>query len=82
MNVKAKLIRIFTVMGWGLLGAAGLAILIAAINSKNSSVCQGMAVEINDGGKILFLNKKDLRTELEKEGFKDIKDKKVASFTC
>ena len=80
MNVKAKLIKIFTVMGWGLLGAAGLAILIAAINSKNSSVCQGMAVEINGGGKVLFLNKKDLRTELEKEGFKDIKDKKVASF--
>ncbi len=67
-------------MGWCLLGAAGLAILIAAINSKNSSLCQGMEVEINGGGKVLFLNKKELRTELEKEGFKDIKDKKIASF--
>jgi cell division protein FtsQ len=80
MNVKAKLIKIFTVMGWCLLGVAGLAILIAAINSKNSSLCQGMEVEINGGGKVLFLNKKDLRTELEKEGLKDIKDKKMASF--
>ena len=67
-------------MGWCLLGAAGLAILIAAINSKNSSLCQGMEVEINGGGKVLFLNKKELRTELEKEGLKDIKDKKIASF--
>jgi cell division protein FtsQ len=80
MNVKAKLIKIFSVLGWCLLGVTGLAILIAAINSKNSGLCQGMEVEINGGGKVLFLNKKDLRTEVEKEGLKDIKDKKMASF--
>jgi cell division protein FtsQ len=56
-----------------------LAILIAAINAKNSSLCQGLEVEINGGGKAQFLNKKDLLSMLENEGLKDLLNKKVAS---
>lgn len=79
MNIKSPLKRIFTVMGWCLLGAAALAGLIAAINHKNSSVCSGLAVEINGGAKACFLDKKEVAKMLEEGGLKDCQNKKVAS---
>jgi cell division protein FtsQ len=79
MNIKSPLKKIFTVLLWCLLGGSVLAILIAAINAKNSSLCQGLEVEINGGGKSHFLNKKDLLSMLENEGLKDLLNKKVAS---
>jgi cell division protein FtsQ len=80
MNIKRPLKKFFTVALWCLLGGSGLALLIAAINSKNSSFCNGMEVEINGGGKAFFLNKKDITTMLEAEGVKDLHNKKMASF--
>ncbi len=80
MNIKSPLKRFFTIVIWCILGGSGLALLIAAINSKNSSFCNGMDVEINGGGKVFFLNKKDIVTMLEVEGIKDLHNKKMASF--
>jgi len=80
MNIKSPLKKIFIVTLWGLLGGAVLALLVAAINSKNSSGCQGLEVEINDGAKARFLNKKDLVTILENNGLKDWHNKKTVSF--
>jgi cell division protein FtsQ len=80
MNFKSPLKKFFTVILWCLLGGSGLALLIAAINSKNSSLCQGMEVEINGGGKALFLNKKDVSGMLENEGLKDLRNRKTVSF--
>jgi cell division protein FtsQ len=80
MNIKSPLKRFFTVVLWCLLGGSGLALLVAAINSKNSSLCQGVEVEINDGGKALFLNKKDISGMLENEGLKDLRNRKTVSF--
>jgi len=80
MNIKSPLKKIFTVLLWCLLGGSVLAILIAAINAKNSSLCQGLEVEINGGAKAQFLNKKDLLSKLENEGLKDLLNKKMASF--
>ena len=34
--------KFFTVMLWCLVGGAGLALLVAAINSKNTSGCRGL----------------------------------------
>ena len=79
MNIKSPLKKIFTVLLWCLLGGSVLAILIAAINAKNSSLCQGLEVEINGGGKAQFMNKKDLLSILENEGLKDLLNKKMAS---
>jgi cell division protein FtsQ len=79
MNIKAPLKRFFTIVVWCLFGASGLAILIAAINSKNSSLCQGLELEINGGDKAFFLNKKDLIYLLENEGLKDFRNKKITS---
>ncbi len=79
MNIKAPIKRFFTITLWCLLGASGLAILIAAINSKNGSLCQGLELEINGGDKAYFLNKKDLVFLLENEGLKDLRDKKITS---
>jgi cell division protein FtsQ len=80
MNIKGPLKKFFTVLSWCLLGGASLAILIAAINSKNSSLCQGLEVEINGGNKAFFLDKKDLVSMLENDGLKDIRNKKITSF--
>lgn len=79
MNIKAPLKKFFTIIIWCLLGASGLAILIAAINSKNSSLCQGVDLEINDGDKALFLDKKELFSLLENEGLKDLRNRKITS---
>ncbi|HEV3251228.1 MAG TPA: hypothetical protein VGZ71_09775, partial [Puia sp.] len=67
------------VLLWCLLGGSGLAILIAAINAKNNSLCQGLEIEINGGDRVQFLNKKDLVSMLENEGLKDLLNKKTAS---
>lgn len=72
--------KFFMIVLWCLLGGSGLALLIAAINAKNSSLCNGMDIEINGGGKAFFLNKKDVANMLESEGIKDLHNKKVASF--
>lgn len=80
MNIKGPLKKIFTVLIWCLLGGSGLAILIAAINAKNSSLCQGLEIEINGGNKAQFLNKKDMVSLLENEGLKDLPNKKMSSF--
>ena len=80
MNIKSPLKKFFTVILWCLLGGSGLALLIAAINSKNSSLCQGMEVEINGGSKGLFLNKRDVSGMLENEGLKDLRNRKTVSF--
>jgi cell division protein FtsQ len=79
MNIKSPLKRFFTVTLWCLLGGSGLALLIAAINSKNSSLCSGLDVEINGGGKAFFINKKDVATMLENEGIKDLRNRKIVS---
>src|SRR5664279_1090182 len=80
MNIKNPVKKFFAVLLWCLLGGSGLAILIAAINSKNSSICQGVEVEINEGGKSLFLNKKDVTLMLENGRLKDLDNKKMVSF--
>jgi cell division protein FtsQ len=79
MNIKSPLKKFFTVLLWCMLCGSGLAILIAAINAKNSSLCMGLEVEINGGGKAQFVNKKDLVSMLEIEGLKDLLHKKTAS---
>jgi cell division protein FtsQ len=79
MNIKSPLKKFFTVALWCVLGGSGLALLVAAINSKNSSFCSGLEIEINGGGKSFFLNKKDVAAMLETEGAKDLRNKKVAS---
>jgi cell division protein FtsQ len=80
MNIKNPLKRIFTVVLWCLLGGSGLALLIAAINSKNSSLCQGLEVKINGGGKALFLNRKEVAVMLQNDGLQDFRNKKITSF--
>ena len=67
-------------MLWCGLGGSGLALLIAAINAKNSSLCNGIEVEINGGSKALFLNKRDVVAMLESEGISDVHNKKIESF--
>ncbi len=80
MNIKGPLKSFFTIMIWCLLGGSVLALLVAAINSKNSSLCNGMEVEINGGGKAFFLNKKDVTAILENDGMRDLRNRKIATF--
>jgi len=80
MNIKSPLKKFFMILVWCLLGGSGLALLIAAINSKNSSFCNGMEIEINGDTKAYFLNKKDVALMLENQGIKDLNSRKMASF--
>src|SRR4051812_2587354 len=80
MNIRSPLKKFFMVMLWCGLGGSGLALLIAAINAKNSSLCNGIEVEINGGSKALFLNKRDVVAMLESEGIRDVHNKKIESF--
>ncbi len=66
-------------MVWCLLGGSVLALLLAAMNHKNSSLCSGLAIEINGGGKAYFLNKKDVTQLLEAGGLDELQHKKVSS---
>jgi cell division protein FtsQ len=80
MNLKSPLKRFFTIVLWCLLGGAGIFLLVAAINSKNSSGCHGVDVEINGGGKSLFLTKREVVALLQNNGLKDWHEKRTASF--
>jgi cell division protein FtsQ len=80
MNIKSPLKKVFMVLLWGLLGGSGLALLIAAMNAKNSSLCNGLDVEINGGNKAFFLSKKDVAAMLENEGIRDLRSRKMLSF--
>jgi cell division protein FtsQ len=80
MNIKTRLKKIFTIIGWCLLGSAGMGLLVAAINAKNSSMCQGLVVEINGGSKALCLNKKDVVSLLGANGLTEIRNRKASSF--
>jgi cell division protein FtsQ len=79
MNIRSPLKKFLTVTLWCLLGGSVLALLVAAINSKNSSLCSGLEVEINGGGKAFFINKRDVAAMLENEGIKDLRNRKIVS---
>ena len=80
MNIRTPFKKIFSVVLWCALGGAVLALLIAAINKKNSSLCKGMDIQINTEGKEMFLDKNQVIVQLEKEGLKDLQGKRVQSF--
>jgi cell division protein FtsQ len=79
MNLKSPLKKVLTVMMWCLLGGSALALLIAAMNHKNSSLCNGLAVEINGGKKAYFLDKKYVSQMLEAGGLDEWRHKKISS---
>ncbi|HEY4153919.1 MAG TPA: hypothetical protein VGM24_00775 [Puia sp.] len=79
MNLGASIKKILSVVLWCALGGAALGLLVAAINKKSSSLCKGVEIQINAGGKGICLDKKDVLHLLEKEGLKDIRDKRVQS---
>ncbi len=80
MNIRTPFKKIISVVLWCALGGAVLALLVAAINKKNSNLCKGMDIQINAEGKETFLDKKEVFLRLEKEGLKDLEDKRVQAF--
>ena len=54
MFEKNKLKKILTISLWSLLGLAGIALLVAALNKKHETVCTGIDIEI--GGVAGMLN--------------------------
>jgi cell division protein FtsQ len=76
----ASIKRIFSIVLWCTIGGACIALLVAAINKKSSSLCKGLDIQINADGKGLFLDKRDVVRLLEKEGLKDFAGKKVQGF--
>jgi cell division protein FtsQ len=77
MHIMASIKKIFSIVLWCATGGTALALLVAAINKKNESLCKGLEIQINADNKGFFLDKKDVVRLLEKEGLKDITDKKL-----
>jgi cell division protein FtsQ len=80
MQIKASIKKIFSIALWCAIGGAGLALLVAAINKKTNATCRSLNVQVNAGGRSLFLNEKDLLGLLEKEGVKDVSGKSMQRF--
>ncbi len=80
MNIQTPVKKILSVVLWCAIGAAVLALLVAAINKKNSSLCKGLDIQINADGKGIFIDKKEVVSLLEKEGMKDLQNKRIMSF--
>jgi cell division protein FtsQ len=79
MKIQVPIKKIFSIVLWCVIGGGALALLVAAINRKNSSTCKGVDVQINRDGQIAFVSKKDVLRMLENEGLKDLREKRVQS---
>jgi cell division protein FtsQ len=80
MDIRGPLKKILAVALWCILGGGALALLVAAINKKNGSVCKGVEVQINADGKEVFVSKREVLRILEKEGIKDMDEKRMKNF--
>jgi cell division protein FtsQ len=80
MNIKANIRKVGSIALWCAGGIAALALLVAAINEKNSRTCQGLDIEINGGGRSLFVDKKEIARLLVAHGCDKLPQKRMASF--
>lgn len=55
-------------VGWAMLGITGIAMLVAAVNSKNNKVCKDINIEITGAGNNFFVDKKEVKRLLDDAG--------------
>ena len=65
---------------WIILGMGTVALLLAAMNKKNSSHCKAVEITIQGVQNNLFIDKNDVKAILEKMNFGMLKDKPLNTF--
>ena len=80
MFEKNKLKKILTISLWSVLGLAGIALLVAALNKKHETVCTGIDIEIGGVNNNFFINKQDIITLLQNSTGEMIKGRRISDF--
>jgi len=80
MSIKANIKKILFILVWCIAGAGALALLVAAINMKNSKTCKRYSIEINEKGRPLFIDQKLVLNILTTNNSEKIVGKEIASF--
>jgi len=80
MFEKNKLKKILTISLWSLLGLAGIALLVAALNKKHETVCTGIDIEIGGVNNNFFINKQDIIVLLQNSTGEMIKGRRISDF--
>jgi cell division protein FtsQ len=80
MFEKNKLKKILTISLWSVLGLAGIALLVAALNKKHETVCTGIDIEIGGVNNNFFINKQDIIVLLQNSTGEMIKGRRINDF--
>lgn len=80
MFEKNKLKKILTISLWSVLGLAGIALLVAALNKKHETVCTGIDIEIGGVNNNFFINKQDIIVLLQNSTGEMIKGRRIVDF--
>ncbi len=80
MFEKNKLKKILTISLWSVLGLAGIALLVAALNKKHETVCTGIDIEIGGVNNNFFINKQDIIALLQNSTGEMIKGRRISGF--
>lgn len=80
MSIKGKIKRLTIIACWCMAGVGAVALLLAAINRKNSRRCTRTRIEINRGAGQLFLDQKDVLNMLSANGKEKLTGRMIISY--
>jgi cell division protein FtsQ len=80
MSFKGNIRKILVVSVWIIGAGMVLVLLVAAINRKNSRTCKSYSIEINKGGRHLFVDNRDIINLITENGKEKITGKTIVSF--
>src|SRR5882724_1768838 len=80
MSITGNIRKLLVILVWCVTGAGALALLIAAINMKNSKTCKRYSIEINEKNRSLFIDQKLVSNILTTNGSEKIVGKELVSF--
>ncbi|MBS1599673.1 MAG: FtsQ-type POTRA domain-containing protein [Bacteroidetes bacterium] len=80
MGIQSNIRKILMIFVWCITGAGALALLIAAINMKNSKTCKRYSIAINEKGRAVFIDQKMVANILTANGSEKIVGKELITF--
>ena len=80
MDIKGNIKKILFILVWCIAGGGVLALLIAAINMKNSKTCKNYRVEFSGKGRPIFIDQRQVISLLTGDGSMQITGRKLVSF--
>lgn len=80
MSWKEKFRKIMAVMGWSVIGAGMLVLLVAAIRKRNSRTCKGYRIEIISASGKQFIERKEVLHLIMDSNFQHIEGRPMHDF--